>query len=315
MTPDPRQSVRSFARSFAVGVCVAAACIALARLTGVVGAEFPQAHAISAETVSDHTISAHLLDRAESGGRSAAAALDAPESPVTSDGSSSSRQSARPPGTPFDAAGPESGPLAAARFVAQQLRRSGDPLRDVDRLIEEMPDRELLGAITAFTNIRAEDLRDVRDVRDYARRLIDIALDGLPIGRAGTPEPAVATDVAEEAIPRVMFARAVDDAGVPLELRTQFDVGLEDRIYAVFPRDRYDGDQVLVRWVRIGGLLGEMVLFERYPIRVEEALSHVWVERAGGWPSGRYLVEFYDPAEPLERLAAGRYDIGGRPAF
>jgi hypothetical protein len=40
----------------------------------------------------------------------------------------------------------------------------------------------------------------------------------------------------------------------------------------------------------------------------------VWLSRKKDWEPGKYVVEFYDPAEPLAKLAEGRFTVAAESA-
>lgn len=194
-------------------------------------------------------------------------------------------------------------PRPPVEQLAQRLLRSPtDPGHAVSQMIDGMSDAERLTAITSFTNLRSEDLDDVRDVRSYARRLAAIAMDGVLLDR----QPPAGTT------PAVLFADQVDELGFPTDVGQSFGTGEQSRIYALFPSEDYANDQVLVKWFREGD--PELLLFARYPIEPGAPLSHVWMQREAGWEEGPYVVEFYDPSEPLERIAAGRYVVDASAA-
>jgi len=192
-----------------------------------------------------------------------------------------------------------------ARLAQAYLASGGDTSKAVELMIEGMADRELIASIVATTNTSRADLDDIRDLRGYAKRLANIALDG--VLTEGSPDPV--------GVPDVMFTSDIDPDGFPEEVNESFGTRSQRRIYAVFPSEDFVGDQVLVKWFREGE--SDLLLFGRYPIEPGKPLNHVWMERDGGWQSGPYVVEFFDPAEPLERLAMGRFvvsDDAGRDA-
>jgi hypothetical protein len=208
----------------------------------------------------------------------------------------SSRAHAAPPS--LDVA-----PVMAAALLAQMR----DPSAQVDLAIARMTDAELISSITRFTNIGRDELARVSDVPDYARRLAGVAMSGvLPEARPPAPAPG-----SESAVEPVVFARSVDAERTPDDPAAQFVLGPTDRIYAVFPSDAYTGDRVLAKWFRRGDFT--LLLFGTFPIHRADSASHVWMERAQGWQPGAYVVELYDPSEPLQKLAAGEFDVTSAP--
>jgi hypothetical protein len=205
-------------------------------------------------------------------------------------------------------------PIEVARRVpvelAQQL--AGEPrgaALAVRELIDGMSDDELRSTLAELTNLDARDLDRIRDVHDYSLRLAAIAMNG------------VITELEPdgEEVPELLFSRDVDARGEPLEVEESFDGAPRDRIYASFPTEGYASDRVLVKWFREGQprslvqeLLGDdpsMLVFGRYRIDPRDPSSFIWLSRERGWERGRYRVELYDPAEPLRKLAMGRFVI------
>ncbi len=218
------------------------------------------------------------------------------------------------PGEPARAAQVDAAPPIASRDMSESdsflsgidprlaqayLGSGGDPSQAVDLVLSTLDEREIISTLTTLTNTTPEDLSEIRDVRDYARRLANIAMDGV------LADPTAEADLAP--VPDVMFTNSVDPDGFPAEVRASFGTDTQDRIYAVFPSEKYTRDQVLVKWFREGE--SNLMLFGRYPVRPGEPLNHVWVERDGGWRPGPYVVEFYNPSEPLTRIAAGRFEV------
>jgi hypothetical protein len=198
----------------------------------------------------------------------------------------------RPPGREHRGLELALGNAGAAAAVAV----AGDPLKTANAVIDSMSDRELRSLVSSATNLSESELDALRDVRGYARRLSELAIDGM----FREPEPAGA-DVRD-----VRFSDAVDAANRPVMQRDRFSPG-DVRIYAVFPTDGYSLGDVVVKWYRADP--PEMLLFGRYPIRRDERQGHVWVEQPRGWSEGEYRVDFYSGDSALVRLASGTYSV------
>ena len=200
----------------------------------------------------------------------------------------------------------------AERLVGLDLADPAVAPLAVARILDGMSEAELRSAISELTNLDASDLAEIGDLRDYAWRMADIAISGV----FTRPVPETAT------VPEAVFSNSVDAQGTPGEHADRFKGAPSERIYAVFPTEDFDGDRVLVKWFREGEpssvleeLLGppRTLVFGRYAINPGDAQSYVWVSREQGWDPGTYSVELYDPAEPLRKLAAGRFTISPDP--
>ncbi len=244
-----------------------------------------------------------------------APALDAPVPPLQASAEPPVVGSSSGPALEREAAPPlETRIRAHVEQLAQQLvEERAEPALVAQTLLDEMSDDELRFALHELTNLDSRDLREIRDVREYSQRLAAIAMSGL----VTAPEPE------SEPVAEVMFSKAVDASGAPVEVADRFDGGAGERIYAHFATDGYEGDRVLVKWFREGGLqsvydelLGRsprMLVFRRYAVQRGDAISYVWASRERNWAPGRYRVEFYDPSEPLHKLAAGNFVISKEP--
>jgi hypothetical protein len=197
-----------------------------------------------------------------------------------------------------------------------RLASTEDPALAVQTLLDDMSDAELRSTLSELTNLDAGDLAGIRNVREYSERLAAIAMKG--VITAPEPEPEGQSAPVSE----VTFSSAVDEYGAPVAVAERFDGTPRDRIYAHFPTERYSGDRVLVKWFREGQprllvqeMLGppRMLLFGRYRVNRGDSISYVWLARERAWEPGRYRVELYDPSEPLEKLAAGRFEIAKEP--
>jgi hypothetical protein len=229
-----------------------------------------------------------------------------------------------PPSAPL--AAPVTPPSDASASVSPVVKRALEtllpqgPIEDADDLeraigdiVDKMSDAELRTAIAELTDLAPSDLDQIRDLRDYAQRLAGIAASGV-----------FTKPVQSAPVPNVLFSQSVDELGAPTEMAGRFEGTPNDRIYALFPTESYTSDKVLVKWYREGNprpmilelLAGppRLLTFGRYPIRPGDALSHVWLSRTGRWEVGSYAVEFYDPAEPLVKLAEGRFEISREAA-
>jgi hypothetical protein len=160
-------------------------------------------------------------------------------------------------------------------------------------VIDSMSTRELRSALTSLTKLTEEDLDEIRDLPAFARRVSEIAMDG--VVRYGAPEGAGLADV--------QFS--VDPHNVAELAQDRFSG--EERIYAVFPMEEYRGDDVFVKWYRSDD--PEILLFDRYPILREADSNYVWLDKQHGWPEGEYRVELYSADEAMKKVATGRYVV------
>lgn len=204
---------------------------------------------------------------------------------------------APPPGTE-DSSLAESTPGGGARDASGSTGPTGQSASEqvVEAIIAGMSDFELIDTVTGTELFSPEELDGMRDVRGFAERLAAIALSGVVAASSELPPRADA----------VTFARSVGADNAPASASEHFysDAG---RIYAVFPTDRYGRDSVLVKWQRLDR--PELLVFDRYPIRAEDAYSYVWMNQPDRWDPGSYEVTMYAADETLEPIAVGGYDV------
>ena len=166
-----------------------------------------------------------------------------------------------------------------------------DVSQAVDASISRMSDRDLESVLASTIHLSREEIEDVRDLRAFAKRLAEIAME----------DTLLPTDLAAGA-DRVVFTTSprFDDT------RSHFDAG-EERIYAVFPTDYFDQEQVMVKWYRRDH--PEILLLQRYPIVVGDEYGHVWLEPNRGWEQGQYKVDVYSGDETMALVASGNYSV------
>ena len=208
---------------------------------------------------------------------------------------------------------------SAARAALQAILagRSGggsaDPAVLVGEVLDRMNDAQVRSALSQLLGLQTRDLEGIRDLRDYAQRLAVLAGRGV-IDAQPSGGPAAES---------VQFSNGVDAMGAPTETAGRFDGAAKDRIYALFPTEDYASDKVLVKWYRAtepvsiaDELQGppRLLLFGRYAVHPGEKVSHVWLSQDGSWTPGDYAVEIYDPAEPLVKLAEGRFIVAAESA-
>jgi hypothetical protein len=189
----------------------------------------------------------------------------------------------------------DDGQLDLIRRLAQW---GGDPTEVVEVVIQAMSHRELRSALTSLTDLTDEDLDEIRDLHTFARRISEVAMDG--IMSSGGPEDITMAGVE--------FSRSVDELNTSGQREDRF--ATDERIYAVFPSEEYRGGEIFVKWYRADD--PKILLFERMPIQEGSESNYVWLEPDGEWPEGEYKVEFYSADEEMAKVAVGRYQIDSK---
>ncbi len=168
----------------------------------------------------------------------------------------------------------------------------------VDRIYEQMSDREIIEELAAQTEYTLEQLEQVRDLRAFLKRNVEIAL-ALP--GAGAEGEAPASVVSE-----IDFGRRVTLENTTRNPSSTF--GSETRkIYAAFPSEKLVAEQVTVVWRDLSR--AKILLYQRQPVSVDDAHSFVWIDRSDAWPPGDYSVEIYTGDEAMEPIALGTYSV------
>jgi hypothetical protein len=178
-------------------------------------------------------------------------------------------------------------------------RLSGDPSEVVGTVIDSMSEAELIASVTSFTDLSPEKFKESSEPKALARRLAELAMDGLlqrpQVGGAG--------------LEAVYFSEGRAHGDLALSRAGSF--GGEEPILATFPMGDYAGNEVFVKWTRVDD--PKIMLFNHYPIRSDEEFNYVWLNPTGGWDAGEYEVNFYVADDSLTPLAGGRYVIDSKP--
>jgi hypothetical protein len=133
-------------------------------------------------------------------------------------------------------------------------------------------------------------------VPGFAYRLSEIAMSGIV-------EPDEEDD---EQAPTVFFTRTPERNDPKAVGRHSFGSD-EHRIYAVFERGGYNGEQIMVKWFRTDK--PEILLFGRYPVTPDQEFSWVWLEKREGWDHGRYQVDVFSGNEAMTPIARGQFTV------
>ncbi|MDH3520945.1 MAG: hypothetical protein OEM49_10865 [Myxococcales bacterium] len=177
-----------------------------------------------------------------------------------------------------------------------ELRAQGlDGRQVVQGAIANLSDRELQSILASTAQLSATELEGVGDLRAFAARLAEIAMEDLV-------EPGAPPRAAD----RVSFTLRPETVNPEPLARERFEAQT-NRIYAVFPTDRYAQDAVMIKWYRRDR--PQILLFERYPIRPGDAYGYVWLYPKGGWEPGEYQVNVYAADESVTSLATGSYTV------
>lgn len=195
----------------------------------------------------------------------------------------------------LDALVDEAGDDPRADLLRTLARFSSDPAQVLGIIIDTMSDRELAASISSLTEIAPEKIEESDDPKAYARRLAELAMEGL-LQVQGTDGPTLKNvTFSEEA------AGVVDG---PAEL-TRFSG--DGRILATFPMGDYGQDEVFVKWTRVDD--PKIMLFNHYPIKANADTNYVWMRPKEGWDPGEYRVDFYTADDTLTPIAGGWYMI------
>jgi hypothetical protein len=179
--------------------------------------------------------------------------------------------------------------------IDQLEQNDVDPRLLARTAIDRMSERELRQIVGLTTQLGAEAIEEIDDIREFAERLVDIAMEGTVIDQ---PHEAGLSEVVFGVSEYEMEANG--QAQTVLERQ-------ENRIYAFFPTDSYQGSTVMVKWYRVDE--PEIVLFRRHSVTPGDQRGFVWVEQSAGWQSGHYQVDIFSGDASMDRLAFGRYEV------
>ncbi len=174
--------------------------------------------------------------------------------------------------------------------------QGGDPKEFVRGAIAQLSESDLEFVLRSAVRLSADDLAEIEDLPGFAVRLSEIALSGI-----------VEPDEADAGRADSVFFTRTPERNDPEAVGRHSFGSDENRIYAVFPRAEYDGEQVMVKWFRTDK--PEIALFGRYPISPNQEFSWVWLEKREGWDHGRYQVDIFSGDEAMTPLARGRFVV------
>ncbi|MEE3329065.1 MAG: hypothetical protein VX252_17125 [Myxococcota bacterium] len=170
-----------------------------------------------------------------------------------------------------------------------------DPAAVVGTVIDGMNPDEISMIVSSLTSLNKEELENVEDLPRYAKRLAELALNDVsnepnyydpdlrPVYFSLEPDPELAVEAQQE----------------------RFNAG-NSRMHAIFPMEGYQQDSVFVKWTDEAG---EVMLFDRYPIRESEEHNWVYLEPKEGWQKGNYTVSFLSDDEQMSLLGTGGYRV------
>ncbi len=182
--------------------------------------------------------------------------------------------------------------LAARVDDLERLPADGggpDYSRIVSEGISTLSDRELESMLASTVHLSLEEIGEVRDIRTFSKRLAEIAMQDI-----------IEPETSPDGVDHVVFTTSPAMGNV--DARTHFGTDA-NRIYAVFPTDRFGKDSVMVKWYRRDRPV--ILLFERYSIVPGDPSGYVWLSRR--WEPGQYKVSIYSGDETMNPLASGNY--------
>jgi len=178
-------------------------------------------------------------------------------------------------------------------LIRMLTRLSSDPTRVLGPIIDAMSQQELMTSISSFSDISPEKLKESPDPKAFARRLAELAMEGLIQVPAGQGPD----------LQNVTFS---EDGPSGSDEHVQFTSFAGDgRILATFPMGEYEKTEVFVKWTRVDD--PKIMLFNHYPIKPDADFNYVWLRPKDGWESGEYRVDFYTADDALTPIAGGWY--------
>ena len=178
--------------------------------------------------------------------------------------------------------------------VAELEARDEDPRELVARAIDQTSDEDLISITAAITRIDAETLRRSHDVRVFARRLAEVAINGVTGDEAPMPGNG-----------RVRFAASAadDDPDAPPQQTFPSDQG---KLYAIVELPEYAADDVILKWSHVES--GKIYVFSRHSISRD---TPIWAfhDPPAGWAEGGYRVDVFTADDAVAPLARGEYAI------
>ncbi len=162
----------------------------------------------------------------------------------------------------------------------------------VNEGISTLSDRELQSVLASTVHLSSEEIGEIRDIRAFSKRLAELAMEDI-----------IEPETSQGGVDHVIFTTSPEMDDVDVNARTHFGPGA-DRIYAVFPTERFGEDTVMVKWYRRDR--PEILLFQRYSVVPGDPNGYVWLSR-DAWEPGQYKVSVYTGDETMTALASGHY--------
>lgn len=175
--------------------------------------------------------------------------------------------------------------------LRQLSRESVESL--VWRLTSELSNEQLAIILEETLRLPRNYVTARTDPTEVVMEVFD-AVSGVALGSSGESTLAI-TDICS------------DDGRVAGTTHT-IPAGAET-VYAVFENKRRlkEVSHVFAVWRNLGDDRLEFAEAER--IHSKSHYNYVWLEVDGGWPSGRYCVELFDPAKPSLLLASKTFHV------
>ncbi|MFL2936441.1 MAG: hypothetical protein ACJZ7Z_06885 [Myxococcota bacterium] len=180
-------------------------------------------------------------------------------------------------------------------IMAQKLANwTDDPAAVVGTVIDGMNQDEIAVILSSLTSLDREELGDIEDLPKYAKRLAQLALNDV------TQEP----NYYDPDLRPVYFSLDPNPEKA-IEAQQQRFGAEKSRMHAILPMQGYQKDSVFVKWTRNSDQ--QVMLFDRYPIRVNDEYNWVYFEPEAGWEKGGYTVSFLSDDEEMGLLGSGDY--------
>ena len=180
-------------------------------------------------------------------------------------------------------------------MMAQKLASwTDDPAAVVGTVIDGMNQDEISVILSSLTSLDREELEDINDLPGYAKRLAQLALNDV------TQEP----NYYDPDLRPVYFSLDPNPEKA-IETQQQRFGAEKSRMHAILPMQGYQKDSVFVKWTRNSDQ--QVMLFDRYPIRMNDEYNWVYFEPEAGWEKGGYTVSFISDDEEMALLGSGDY--------
>ena len=180
-------------------------------------------------------------------------------------------------------------------IMAQKLANwTDDPAAVVGTVIDGMNEDEITLILSSLTSLDREELEGISDLPGYAKRLAQLALNDV------SQEP----NYFDPDLRPIYFSLSPDPEKA-IETQQQRFGTEKSRMHAILPMQGYQYDSVFVKWTRNSDQ--QVMLFDRYPIRMDEEYNWVYFEPEAGWEKGGYTVSFISDDEDMSLLGTGDY--------